>query len=437
MSKIFLVIRREFITRVRKKSFIIMTLLGPLLFAGIMVVPIWLATRESTDERTIEVIDESNLFKGKFDQTGNLNFIYTEHELEEARQKVLDNTVYGLLYIPDISVYDPSGIVLYTEKNPSLDIIANLERTLEKELENIKLGDSGINREVLESLQSSVNISTINISESGEKQGNAGVATGVGYFSSLLIYFFIFLYGAQVMRGVIEEKNNRIVEIIISSVRPFQLMMGKIIGVASVGLAQFLLWILLTMIIFKGVSGYFNLDQINTSQTATTQITTDMSPERIDQAQDVQEIMNSLNSIDIFTVVISFIFYFLGGYFLYGALFAAVGSAADSDTETQQFMLPITIPLILSIVVLGAVLKEPDGSLAFWMSMIPFTSPIVMMMRIPFGVPIWQLLLSMALLILGFVLSTWAAGKIYRIGILMHGAKVNYKVLGKWLFMKN
>ncbi|MFW5762546.1 MAG: ABC transporter permease, partial [Cyclobacteriaceae bacterium] len=325
-----------------------------------------------------------------------------------------------------------AGIQFFSSSNPSLEVLSSMEQIIEDRLEEIKLGKSGLSRERLDSLQASININTINISEKGEKETDAGIATIVGYIFSFLIYFFIFLYGAQVMRGVIEEKSNRIVEVIVSAVKPFQLMMGKIIGVASVGLAQFLLWVLLTMTIITIVTSAFDLD--NTTPPQMEQVMQDNTAQ-IDQAE-VAQIFDNIFQLPVVSIIVGFIIYFLGGYLLYGALFAAVGSAADSDTDTQQFMLPITVPLIFSILVLSAILKEPDGSLAFWLSIIPFTSPIVMMMRIPFEVPFWQLALSVVLLVLGFIFTTWIASRIYRIGILMHGSKVNYKILGKWLMMK-
>lgn len=433
MNKVFLIIKREFVTRVRKKSFIIMTILGPLLFAGVFILPIWLATRDSGNIRTIEVDDDSGLFINKLQESSNLKFMYVDIEDEQLFEHALQTNNYGVLHIPDLEANELQQVVFYAKSNPAIDIKEGLRRTVNTELENIKWTQSGLNREDVNQLKGNISVNTNVVSDTGEKSGSAEIATAVGYLASFLIYFFIFLFGAQVMRGVIEEKTNRIVEIIVSSVRPFQLMMGKIIGVASVGLAQFLLWILLTVGIVSFAQSYFNVEKLEQNQ----EQFESMSPQRIEAANNFQTVFDRINSLPVGTIVISFIFYFLGGYFLYGALFAAVGSAADSDTDTQQFMLPITIPLILSIISLGAVLKEPDGSLAFWLSMIPFTSPVVMMMRIPFEPPLWQLILSMVLLALGFFFTTWMAGKIYRIGILAHGSKVNYHVLWKWLVSKN
>jgi ABC-2 type transport system permease protein len=298
----------------------------------------------------------------------------------------------------------------------------------------LKLERSSIDREIIENLKANVSINTINLVDGGEKAGSAGVATIIGYISALMIYFFIFVYGIQILRGVIEEKTSRIIEVIVSSVRPFQLMMGKILGVGAVGLTQFLIWVVLSIAISSGVGSYFNVGQ---GDPAAVIENVDNQAVSDEGNEVVAEIFNAIGSIDIPLLLFAFLFYFLGAYFLYGSLFAAIGSAVDNDTDAQQFQLPITIPLIFSLIVLSAILRDPNGDLAFWLSMVPFSSPIIMMMRIPFGVPAWQIMLSMSLLVAGFIFTTWIASRIYRIGILMHGSKINYRILGKWLLMKN
>lgn len=435
MNKIGLIIKREYLTRVRKKSFIVMTILGPLVFAAIVIVPVWLASMEGSETKIISVIDESGLLEESFLNTAagsdNIIYQYVTEPVENVKEEVSQGQQFGLLYIPDISLENPQGITLFSESSPSLSVVGNIERMLQDKIKDIKLERSSISREALQQLETDIDIQTINLTEAGEQQGSAGVASVVGYVGAFLIYTFIFLYGAQVMRGVMEEKSNRIVEIVISSVRPFQLMMGKIIGVASVGLTQFLLWIALTFGLASVFLQGFSAEDL--MQQRTEQFSQNMPEAEMAQSEMAMNIQHALDSIDITGFVLTFLFYFLGGYLLYGALFAAIGSAADSNTDTQQFMLPISTPLILSIVTLGAVLNEPNGTLAFWLSMIPFTAPVTMMMRVPFGIPAWQLVLSMVLLIGGFIFTTWIAGRIYRVGILMHGAKVNYKVIGKWL----
>ncbi len=432
MNKISLIIAREYLTRVRKKSFIIMTFVGPMLFALMFIVPTWLATRGG-DEKTIQVIDESGLFQNSFEDTDELVFKVVSMDREVAKRELRDSENYGLLYIPAFEVDNPQGFQFYSVAKPSVGVISSLERTMRQKIETVKLEKSGLDQAVVDNLRANVSISTISITEQGEQESSSLAATGIGYISSLLIYFFIFFFGAQIMRGVIEEKTSRIVEVIISSVKPFQLMLGKIIGVGAVGLTQFLLWVLLTFAITTGLSAVFGFDPQAMSQMSEA----NGAAQAAAGSNEFAQIMTAINSVNIPLVIISFVFYFVGGYLLYGSLFAAVGSAVDSEADSQQFMFPVTIPLIISIVVLGAVLNEPHGPVAFWMSMIPLTSPVVMMMRIPFGVPEWQLALSIAILIGGFLFTTWLAARIYRVGILMHGTKVTYKTMAKWFTMKN
>lgn len=433
MHNIFLIIQREYLTRVRKKSFLIMSIVGPLLIAGLWVVPIWLSTRD-TDQKTIEILDDSGYFKEKFTETSSLKFEYIQTDLVAAKTEILSSENYGLLYIPRINLDEPEGITFFSGKNPSIEVIQDLEWAMKSVVEDIKLERSSIDQATLDSLRADIDIDMINMTDSGEKAGSAGVATIIGYISALMIYFFIFVYGIQILRGVIEEKSSRIVEVIVSSVKPFHLMMGKILGVGAVGLTQYIIWLVLSIMITAGISSYFNIDRTD-SLPAQTEQSGVIEEEQSNEF--VAEMLNSLESIDFSLLAVAFLLYFLGAYLLYGSLFAAIGSAVDNDSDAQQFQLPVTIPLIFSLIVLTAILREPDGSLAFWLSMIPLFSPVIMMMRIPFGVPYWEIGLSLTLLIAGFIFTTWLASRIYRIGILMHGAKVNYRILGKWLFMKN
>lgn len=429
MNKIFLIVKREYTTRVRKRSFIIMSIIGPLLFALMFVVPIWLASREG-DEKIVEVLDESGYFHDKLTESGVVQFRYIDEDIDAAKEGLKGNDFYGLLYIPKLDLAQPSGITFFGEKNPSIEVQSSIEHSLKNEIEDIKLNQSGIDKEKLDKIKTEVDLNVINMTESGEKEGNVEVATIAGYAAALLIYFFIFLYGVQTLRGVIEEKTSRIVEVIISSVKPFQLMMGKIIGIGAVGLTQLLLWVLLTFMIQQAVMTIYDVDLTKSKQ------------EQIAQSQpnsddfDATAIFEKINTINFPLLLGCFLFYFISAYLFYGSLFAAVGSAVDSDADAQQFQLPITLPLIISIMMLAAILRDPHGNLAFWASIIPFSSPIVMMMRIPFDPPAWQIVLSMVCMVIGFLFTTWLAGRIYRIGILMHGTKVNYKVLAKWLTMK-
>ncbi len=430
MYKIWLIIKREYLTRVRKRSFIVMSFVGPVLFGLMFLIPIWLVTREG-EQKVIEVLDESGYFQEQFNEKGNLIFKYIDQSLEKAKEGLTHSDKYGILYIPPLDLDHPEGIVFFAEQNPSIEVQSELEQMLKRRIEDIKLEQSGIDKEKLEKIKTKISINTINISSAGEKEGDTGIATGTGYLASLLIYFFIFMYGIQVMRGVIEEKSNRIVEVIVSSVRPFQLMMGKIIGVGAVGLTQFILWTVLSTAIYTAVYQYYMGDVSQVRETVV--MGNQMAQESQPQAA---EIFAKIETINFPLIIGSFVFYFLAAYLFYGSLFAAVGSAVDNDSDAQQFQLPVTLPLIFSVIILTAVIREPHGTLAFWTSIIPFTSPVIMMMRIPFDPPAWQIVLSMVILVIGFITTTWMAGRIYRIGILFHGGKISYKVLAKWLFMK-
>jgi len=434
MGKIGLIIAREYLSRVRKKSFIIMTILGPLLFAGIAIVPTWLATRETTDQKVIWVLDESGYFDGKMEDNGSIKFEMKHKSLEDAKVDLINNKDVSLLYIPKIDINYKAEVSFYSFNNPGFSLEKTIEGKIRTELENIKLINSGIEQEQLDQLKARVELSTYNLSKTGaENESSSEASSAVGYISAFLIYFFIFFYGAQIMRGVIEEKTSKVIEVIISSVKPFQLMMGKIIGVGAVGLTQFLLWTALSTGIVS-VGSAILLKEVEPDKIES--MVQDQPIKTPVKADTGNAIFDALKKVNFPLVVSCFVFYFLGGYLLYGALFAAVGSAVDSDADSQQFMLPITIPLIFSMVIIAAILKEPHGSLAVWTSIIPFTAPVVMMMRIPFDVPVWQIAVSMLSVVGGFLATTWFAGRIYRIGIFMHGTKVNYKVLAKWFMMK-
>lgn len=434
MNKILLIIKREYLTRVKKKSFIIMTLLGPLLMAALMIVPIWLSMKDK-DVQVIEVIDETGKFINQFENTNSLLFEYPFISIEKAKTSFYDTKFTSILHIS--SADKNANIKLYYKKQPGLSTISNIKSTIDKEIKNIQLKKYfNIDKAQLEKVAANVTIQTIYRDiEGSEEAKNSTVSTVIGFAGAILIYIFIFMFGVQVMRGVIEEKTSRIVEIIISSVKPFQLMLGKIAGIALVGLTQFLLWIILTSsIVTVAQLALTQGVDITSSQPAMQQI---MEQQASSKPSDIATQMQTiLQEIPIVKILISFIFYFLGGYLLYGALFAAIGSAVDSEADTQQFMMPITIPLVFSFVVAQTVIENPDGSLAFWLSMIPLTSPIIMMVRLPFGVETWELILSMLILVGGFIGTTWLAGKIYRTGILMYGKKVNYKELWKWLFYR-
>ncbi len=468
MNKILLVIKREYLSRVQKKSFVVMTILGPILMAALFIVPVILS--QMTDEtKKVHILDETGWFLEKFENSDRFAFDNVYTDLETAKKNLTDQGGYALVYIPKTSVAIPTSAMIFSRKPVSVDLKSYISNVMTKEVEQQKLsaeilkeisknntgaldvkGDSLTpesirSSEIFKNIKTEINLTSIQIKEEGKEQKSyAEASMGVGMFAGILIYFFIFLFGAQVMRGVIEEKVSRIVEVIISSVKPFQLMMGKIVGVALVGLTQFMLWVVLTLLIVT----VFQASMSDTFQkTAQTEVfdTGNRIPgmDNVQTPQDEQApqgtmsiIAEALGTINYGVMVFSFLFYFLAGYLLYGAMFAAIGAAVDNETDTQQFMMPVTVPLILAIVMAQFVLTNPDGPIAFWFSMIPFTSPVIMMIRIPFGVPYWELALSMAILTLSFIAAVWMAGRIYRTGILMYGKKVSYSELWKWLFYK-
>ncbi|MDO8898958.1 MAG: ABC transporter permease, partial [Bacteroidales bacterium] len=428
MNKTWLILQREYLTRVKKTSFIVMTFLGPLLMAALMIVPIVLASLEDVGKKTIAVIDETQWFTGKFESGDNMEFIHVFEDLETEKLKVLNNEYDGLLYIPLPQLNVPANAEFFSRKQASLTVRAYVRNVMKTEVENRKLMASGIDPNLIKEAKTTINIVTIKLEKDGsESKSFTEVQLGLGIFSAFLIYFFIFLFGSQVMRGVIEEKTSRIIEVIVSSVKPFQLMMGKITGIALVGLTQFLLWVVLTLGIYGVFILFFgpeaNPQQMSSMSGMLNQGTIEQ-PELTNQS--VAQIFEVIQSIDFGVIIFSFIVYFLGGYLLYAALFAAIGSAVDNEADTQQFMLPVSLPLIFGIVIANFIVNNPDGSLAFWLSIFPLTSPVIMMVRIPFGVPYWELGLSMTLLAAGFIFTTWLAAKIYRTGILMYGKKVNY-----------
>jgi ABC-2 type transport system permease protein len=439
MDKIVLIIKREYLTRVRKKSFLIMTILGPLLMASAVVLRIWLSMVPEETKKVV-VVDVSHVFADKFQNAENIRFFTTKQNLEETRRNFYKEDFDILLYVPE-NILQSYTVQVFYKKQPGYGILEYIRNSVKNQIEEQKLLASGIDVSKIQAAKTTVSLVTSKIEESGRiEKKNTEVLIAVGFIGGFLIYIFIFLYGAQVMRGVIEEKTNRIVEVIISSVKPFQLMMGKIIGIALVGLTQFLLWVVLTAGITNAVLSVYMSKKYDTSMVAKTFSKQQLSGTTKDQLEipdTFNEIQSTIDSIQFGTLIGCFLFYFLGGYLLYSALFAAVGSAVDSESDTQQFMLPLSTPLLLAFFVAQAVITNPDGSLAFWFSMIPFTSPVVMMVRIPFGVPVYQIILSMVLLILGFIGTTWLAGRVYRTGILMYGKKTSYKEIWKWLFYKS
>jgi len=419
-----------------------MTILGPLLMAALLIVPVFIA-QMSDSVYEVAIVDDTRIFYTEFVDANNVKFTDLNIDVDSAIELMKADKFDAVLHIPTTAFQAPSTLRLFSEKAINMNAKLYIENILRNEFELMKLAHAGIDPEVLKATETKISITAIRLLRDGHEQTDyPEVSMGLGIFGGILIYFFVFLFGAQVMRGVMEEKSNRIVEIIVSSVKPFQLMMGKIVGIALVGLTQFLIWIFLTFAIVGAVSAAMpDVFRFTPQENIYISSSQSLNPAELQQQmQQVQQhntpagqIMEALQAINYEIMILSFIFYFLGGYLLYAALFAAIGSAVDNEADTQQFMLPITIPMIFSIVMAQMVMNNPSGPVAFWLSIIPFTSPIIMMVRIPFGVPWFDLWLSVILLIMGFLGTTWLAAKIYRTGILMYGKKVSYKELWKWV----
>lgn len=448
MNKALLILKREYLTRVKKKSFIITTLLMPVFMAAMFVIPTYFATKEDNRERKIAVFDESSLFLDQLKGRQNTQLVFIpEEEYQALKTKMQGSSYYAMLYIPK-NILTSNRVQMFSDKQIPFDISNMLENRIENILEQDKrskviaeLGVPDLERQ-LDATRTDINMTTLTIQQEGTAKETSSVLVGVlGYVMGFLIYMFMFMYGMMVMRGVMEEKSNRVVEVIISSVKPVQLMFGKIVGIALVGLTQIAIWIGLGFIIVTVMGMFFGADVESVQQAQNL-----MSPDVVGQAGAVtgnssanqyNKMMEMAGNLPIATILFSFVFYFIGGYLLYSSLLAAVGSAIDSEEDSQQLVFPVILPLILSIMLLFPIAKNPEGSLAFWASMIPFTSPIIMLARVPYGIPWWELALSMGILVLTIAGTIWVAAKIYRTGILMYGKKVSFGELFKWLRYKN
>lgn len=446
MNKTFLILQQEYLKRVKKKSFIILTLLVPFLIAGMFALIIFLSINNDKEERTIAVFDESSLFLGEFEDEGYTSYHFVKREEYESLKSGLKGTeYYALLYIPQ-NIYTSNQAQLISEKQVPMEINEQIERKLSRFIENDKrkkvIEETLIPdlEERLANTRTRVTLNTLKVSETGEaKKSSSELAFITSYAMGFIIYFFVFMYGAMVMRSVMEEKKSRIIEVIISSVKPFELMAGKIIGTALVGLTQVLIWIVLGIVAITVVQGFFTPESAKEIGQSIMEGQSAMNP-AIAQTADqnkVLEVMEMMGNLNIPLILFSFVFYFLAGYLLYSSLLGAVGAAVDNEEDSQQMVFPVTFPLILSIMLLFPIARNPEGPVAFWASMIPFTSPVAMLARVPYGIPVWELLLSMFLLVLTTVATIAGAAKIYRIGLLMYGKKVNIKELIKWLRYKN
>lgn len=436
MYKLKLIIKREFLAKVKNKSFIVMTILSPIIMVAMVALIAYLNIKNSEEVRNIAYIDNSGVFANVFKDTKTTKYInLNELTLKEAKAKAVKSEYYGLVYIPKQDSLDllAKSISFFGEGSPSLNLINNLEGKFQRKIRDLKIEKLGFDIAKIKAANTDVEINTEKYT--GEKSSKIGsilkmlAGGGFGY----LIFMFIIIYGTSVMRSVIEEKTNRIIEVIISSVKPFNLMLGKILGNALAGILQFVIWIasatLLMFVISSALGADFTALSSNSPQ---------LTPEMTAQMQEsvsgnLTLVLHELKDFPFFTLFFSFIFYFLGGYLIYSSIYAAIGAAVDSETDTQQFMLPVLLPLMVAIYVGFSVIENPHGPIAIGFSLFPLTSPVVMMMRVPFGVPWWQLVLSITLLLGTFLGVVWFAAKIYRVGILMYGKKPSYKEMYKWL----
>lgn len=446
MNKTLLILKQEYLKRVKKKSFIILTLLVPFLFIGMLALVIFLSVNNDNEERTIAVFDESGLFLGELSQEGNTKFKFIpEEEYRFLKGNLKESNYYALLYIPP-NIYTTNTAQLMSENQVPIELNERIAWKLSNFIENDKrqkiIEETGIPdlEKRLEATRTRVKLSTLKISETGEaKESSSVVAFIASYAMGFIIYFFVFMYGAMVMRSVMEEKKNRIIEVIVSSVKPHQFMAGKIIGTALVGLTQVAIWVALGLVSLIVVQGFFSPESAQQMGQSIMDAQGQMNP-AVSQAAEpnkVAEMLAMIGNLNLPLILFSFVFYFLMGYLLYSSLLGAVGAAVDNDEDSQQMVFPVTFPLILSIMLLFPIARNPEGPVAFWGSIIPLTSPVAMLARVPYGIPAWELLLSMGLLVLTNIGAIAAAAKIYRIGLLMYGKKVNLKELIKWLRYKN
>lgn len=442
-NKIRLVVNREFLVRVRKKSFLFVTFLTPLFMAAMITVPTLMMFIKSDKERKIEVVDPSGIAQRVLENHDNMVFTFKSQGDLDLYKTTFSNSGLHAVCVVDTLPGHNVEIKLYSTTQIDTEVTNYIRSQLDSEVERNKLASYQIPelQSIIEDVQGSVPVKTLTWTEEGdEKETSMEVFQAISYIGGFLIYMFIFMYGSMVIRGVIEEKNNRIVEVIISSVKPVELMLGKIIGIALVALLQFFLWIALTAIIVLVVMSLIGSGADPTQMAEATQqlrgiAGTVASFDTGDGA--LLGVANSLSQINFAQFLLSFVLYFIGGYLMYASMFAAVGSVSDAETDTQQFQLPITIPLILGLFIMMNTFQNPDSGLSLWASIIPFTSPMVMLARLPFGeVPLWQLALSIGLLFLTFLVIVRFSAKIYRVGILLYGKKITWKELWKWMRYK-
>lgn len=440
MNKIGLIVKREYLRRVRKKSFLLITFLMPFLIAGLLFIPLWLAGLKGDEVRNVAVIDATGKYAPLFKDTDTYHFVQSDKSLEEYRKNP-DKELFAFLNISGDLLENPKAATLYSEKQVPGELSRLVNQVLSRQIESDKLASFQIPnlQEIIRESRVDFTVQTIKWGEDGsETASSATVASMIGGAFTMLIYMFILFYGAMVMQGVMEEKTNRIVEVMISSVRPFQLMMGKIVGIGLVGLTQMFMWGVMTVALLVGASfllgGGMDAPAMSSDLMAANPGMAALADPAVQSPEN--EVLQLLHTINFTEIGLFFIIYFIGGYMLYASMFAAIGSAVDSQEDTQQFVAPVTIFMVFALYAGIYSMENPDGPLAFWCSMIPFTSPIVMMVRIPFEIPLWEKLVSVFLLYVSFIGITWISAKIYRTGILMYGKKPSLKEMAKWIRYK-
>lgn len=449
LSNIGLIIGREYATRVKKKSFILLTVLTPLLMAALMFIPVLIALYSGEDKQVISIVDNTGLLEGYFEDSGKTHYnflpVETTQESLKAGFDTFDSST--LIYVSPLDSAGNAAVTAYSKEPLGIDTKSAVEEKISMALRDRKLQQLNIQDfdEIMGKVRSDVRVDAYTLTNEGkEKKDSVEIYMIIAYVLSFLIYMFVAIFGSMVMRGVIEEKTNRIVEVIVSSVSSFELMMGKLIGVALVALTQFAIWIILIGAVMFGLQGVVSsktaekMAEVTAAMSESSLPDANVNPVDMGSLGEISSVMDQIAQINIGQILLCFLIYFVLGYLLYAAMFAAVGSAVDNEADTNQLSLPITIPLMIGLFIMLHTFQHPSSQLSVWASLIPFTSPMVMLARIPFGVvPTWQLLLSIFLLIVTFIAIAWASAKIYRVGILTYGKKATFKDLFKWLKYKD
>ena len=428
MRNLKLIINREYLARIKNKTFIIMTFLSPLIFVGMILLIAYLSMLNSTDQKIIGIHDESGMFSTEFKDGENVQYLdYSDKSLEAARSEVLKNEYFGLIHISNVAPGEEAKIEFFGKDTPGFGTIENIEKTISDKLTREQLLAKGIDVSEIDKARAEVNVEIQNFAGERSSKMSNYIKMFFGGAAGYLLMMFIIIYGNMVMRSVIEEKTNRIIEIIVSSVKPFQLLLGKVVGTSLAGITQFSVWVILGAALLLGISSFLGIDPMAAPTPASDVVNEVAQPE-------INQLVIDILNLPYASLIGFFIIYFISGYFLYSAIYAAIGAAVDSETDTQQFMFPIILPLILGIYVgFFSVVENPHGTVSTIFSIVPLTSPIVMLMRIPFGVPWWEIVISIVVLIATNFAVLWLSAKIYRVGILMYGKKPTYKEIYKWL----